>query len=135
VEFVGALRQREFRAVEVPFLVAREQFCRCGGFAPDLVNRFEDVDFCLRLREAGLRVLYTPHSVIFRSAESWRPTAQQDRTNCFHFYARWSGSLWQDDDTYLTEDGIDRATLSGLYRELAGRIAVGTQQILQQPVA
>ena len=131
-EFVGAQKQREFKAVQIPFLVSREQFCELGGFSTDLVNRFEDIDFCLRIREAGSRVLYTPRSTILRAAASWEPTSQQDYMNRIRFYARWTGSLWQDDDRYLKEDGLDHDTLAALYRELAVRVAVGAQTALAQ---
>ena len=131
-EFVGAQKQREFRAVQLPFLVSRRQFCRLGGFDISLVNRFEDIDLCLRIREAGLRVLYTPRSTILRATASWEPPPHQDHTNRVRFYARWTGSLWQDDDRYLAEDGLDHDTLSALYRELAARVAVGAQAALAQ---
>ncbi len=122
-DFSGALRQREFHAVETPFLVSRAVFNQLGGFSLDLVNRLEDVDFCLRVQQAGLRVLYTPHGTLVRTRESWRPTPQQDQLNCFRFYGRWPGSLWQDDDHYLTEDGLDRDGLSALYKKVAAQIA------------
>jgi GT2 family glycosyltransferase len=109
--------------------VPRELFCRLGGFNTDLVNRFEDVDFCLRVHRAGLRICYSPHSIGVQSATNWHPTAEQDRTNCFRFYARWTGALWQDDDHYLKEDGLERDSLSALYRGLAARIAAQVQEV------
>lgn len=131
-EFVGAQKQREFRAVQFPFLVPRALFCRLGGFDTDLVNRFEDIDLCLRVRAAGLRVLYTPHSTLLRTGTSWEPTPQQDHTNRIRFYTRWIGSLWQDDGQYLAEDGLDHDSLALLYKELAARISVGAQAALAQ---
>ena len=131
-EFLGARKQREFEAVETPFLVSRELFRRLGGFNTDLVNRFEDVDFCLRVRQAGFRVLYTPTSVAALTSINWQPTPEQDRTNCFRFYARWTGALWQNDEQYLKADGLDRDSLSQLYRKMAAQLAVGLQQHGQQ---
>jgi GT2 family glycosyltransferase len=122
--FRGAQKQREFQAVEGPFLVGREQFCRLGGFSKDLINRFEEVDFCLRMRKSGGRVLYTPRSISVRTADNWRPTPEQDRVNCFRFYARWTGSLWQNDEHYLKEDGFNHDSLSALYREFAQKLSV-----------
>ena len=130
-EFYGARKQREFEAVEVPFLVTRELFCRLGGFSTDLTNRFEDVDFCLQVRKAGLRVLYTPTSVAALTSINWQPTLEQDRVNCSRFYARWTGSLWQNDEKYLKEDGLDREALSRLYREIAARLAADLQHAEQ----
>ncbi|MGE0684759.1 MAG: glycosyltransferase [Candidatus Binatia bacterium] len=121
--FHGVQKQREFQAVEGPFLVGWEQFCRLGGFSEDLANRFEEVDFCLRLRKAGGRVLYTPRSISVRTADNWQPTPEQDRVSCFRFYARWTGSLWQNDEHYLKADGFDHDSLSALYREFAQRLS------------
>jgi glycosyltransferase involved in cell wall biosynthesis len=122
-DFKGAQREREFKAVESPFLVEREFFCRLGGFSTDLANRFEDIDFCLRAQQEGRRVLYTPSSTILRVQASWLPNPEQDRLNCYRFYGRWTGSLWQDDDRYLEEDGLTHDDLSSLYRDLASRLA------------
>ncbi len=121
--FVGARRQKEFKAVEIPFLVRKEVFCRFGGFSPDLVNRFEDIDFCLRARRENLRVFYTPESTILRADPSWSPSPGDDRLNCYRFYARWTGAMWQDDDIYLQEDGLTHGSLSVIYRDLASRLA------------
>lgn len=122
--FHGVQKQREFQAMEGPLLVGREQFCRLGGFSEDLINRFEEVDFCLRLRKTGARILYTPQSISVRTADNWRPTPEQDRTNCYRFYARWAGSLWQDDEHYLKDDGFDHDSLSAWYRDFAQQISV-----------
>src|SRR5262249_41806709 len=130
--FAGANRQREFRAVETPFLVSRTLFSELGGFSIDLVNRFEDVDFCLRVQQIGLRVLYTPRSTMIRMGESWGPTPQQDQSNCFRFYARWVGSLWQDDGRYVAEDGMDRDGLSALYKQVAAQISISASGFLTE---
>jgi GT2 family glycosyltransferase len=127
-DFVGAKKNREFMAVEGPFLTSRELFGRIGGFSTDLANRFEEVDFCLRVRIAGLRVLYTPASTSFVSTASWLPSNEQDRLNCYRFYARWTGFLWQDDDHYLKEDGLTHGELNAMYRELGARIAALAKQ-------
>jgi hypothetical protein len=84
----------------------------------------------LRVRQAGLRVIYTPRSVSVRTAATWQPLPEQDRLNCFRFYARWTGSLWQDDAQYLAQDGLEHDTLSAIYRGLAARLAEGTHAAL-----
>jgi GT2 family glycosyltransferase len=94
-----------------------------------LHNRFEDVDFCLRAKHEGLRVVYTPACKMVREAPSWEATLEQDPINRIRFYSRWSGSLWQDDAVYLQEDGLTHDALSALYRELAGRLAHGAQEL------
>ena len=126
-QFCGALKRREFRAREFPFLVSRELFCALGGFNPLLHNRLDDIDFCLAVKQAGRRILYTPNSRIIYHASSWHPDAATKRTSGMHFYSKWTGSLWQDDGAYLREDGLTHDTLSLLYRDLAGRVAYGAE--------
>ncbi len=132
-EFSGASTQREFKAVEFPFMISRELFCRFGGLNPALQNRFEDVDLCLAVKQAGLRVLYTPRSKCTHQVASWRPKAEHDISNRIHFYSKWTGSLWQDDQDYLRQDGLSHDGLAALYREFASRVVRGVQE-LETPI-
>lgn len=131
-QFAGANKKREFKAVQVPFLVSRDFFCRLGGFDTDLVNRFEDIDFCMRAGEEGSRVIYTPKSTILRGAGSWEPTPGQDQKNRVRFFARWAGYMWQDDERYLAEDDMDHDRLTALYRRMSARVAVEAQSAMAQ---
>jgi GT2 family glycosyltransferase len=45
-------------------LIRPEVFSRLGGFDEGYRNGYEDVDLCLKVKEAGHRILYTPHSVV-----------------------------------------------------------------------
>jgi Glycosyl transferase family 2 len=123
-----AQKQREFNAVQTPFLVSRERFCSLGGFDTELHNRFEDVDFCLRVRRAGARVVYTPECRTVRQVGSWEPSDDSKADNCIRFYSKWPGHLWQDDEHYLKEDGLTHDALSAMYRQLAGRVAAGARK-------
>ena len=52
---------REVAAVTGACLVTRrEVFARVGGFDEGLAVAYNDVDYCMRVREAGFRVLWTP---------------------------------------------------------------------------
>jgi GT2 family glycosyltransferase len=130
-----AQKEREFNAVQIPFLVSRENFCALGGFDPELRNRFEDVDFCLRVRSAGARVMYTPECRTIRQAGSWEPSADRKSDNCVRFYSKWPGHLWQDDERYLKEDGLTHDALSAAYRELAARVAAGARKLNENAVS
>ncbi len=46
-------------------MVRREAFEAVGGFDESLAIAFNDVDFCLRLREAGYRNVYVPGAVLY----------------------------------------------------------------------
>jgi GT2 family glycosyltransferase len=43
-------------------VVRREVYLQLGGFDENLAVTFNDIDFCLRLREAGYRIVWTPHA-------------------------------------------------------------------------
>ena len=124
-----AQKRRDFRAIQAPFLVSRELFCALGGFDPELRNRFEDVDFCLRVGKAGKRIVYTPECALARQAGSWFPERENESGNRIRFFSKWTGYLWQDDERYLAEDGLTHDALSAIYRELAGRVAMGAERL------
>ena len=62
----AANREREFPVVTgACMLVRRSVFQEVNGFDESYVNCFEDVDLCLKVRERGHKVLYTPRSVAY----------------------------------------------------------------------
>jgi O-antigen biosynthesis protein len=58
-----------------------------GGFSVDLPVNYNDVDYCLKLREKGLRVVYDPDTVLYHfesssrssDVEEWEKEALLDR--------------------------------------------------------
>jgi GT2 family glycosyltransferase len=129
-EFSGAQKRRSFKALLTPFLTARQLYCHLGGFSTEFLNRFEDIDFCLRVKlRTGLRIVYTPGTVVRRQHVSWSAVGKKDQLNRIRFYSKWTGSVWQDDESYLREDGLTHDALSSLYRNLAERIAYGACQL------
>lgn len=46
-------------------LFSPEVFSRIGEFDEDYFMYYEDVDFCLRAREAGVRIVYLPEAAVF----------------------------------------------------------------------
>lgn len=62
--YVGrAILQQEFSAVTGACLVVRRRvFDQVGGLDEQLAVAFNDVDFCLRLRSAGYRNVWTPYA-------------------------------------------------------------------------
>jgi len=46
--------------------VRKDRYQELGGFDEiNLAVAFNDVDFCLRLRERGLRIVWTPHAELY----------------------------------------------------------------------
>ena len=62
-------------------LVKREVYLQVGGFDENLAVTFNDVDFCLRLREAGYRILWTPYAELIHHESASRGFRRQQRRN------------------------------------------------------
>jgi GT2 family glycosyltransferase len=69
-------------------MIKREAFDRVDGFDEQMAIAYNDVDFCLRVRKRGLRVVYTPYACLEHEESSSRgsldPRADHDA-----FRARW----------------------------------------------
>ena len=46
-------------------LVKKEAFEKVNGFDPDLAVAFNDIDFCLKIREAGYLIVYNPYAELY----------------------------------------------------------------------
>ena len=53
-------------------VVKREVYLQLGGFDENLAVAFNDVDFCLRLRKAGYRIVWTPHAELIHHESASR---------------------------------------------------------------
>jgi GT2 family glycosyltransferase len=53
-------------------VVRRDAYMQIGGFNEDLAVTFNDVDFCLRLREAGYWIVWTPHAELIHHESASR---------------------------------------------------------------
>lgn len=88
--------------------VAREPFRSVGGFDERYRNGLEDIDLCLKLRDAGHRIVYRGDISIIhhegssrgRGAQLFETAAKLDamRYNDSLFCARWAERLDQDDE-------------------------------------
>jgi GT2 family glycosyltransferase len=69
-----ALALQDFSAVTAACMVLRKQvFDEAGGFdEANLPVSYNDVDLCLRLRERGYRVLWTPYAELFHKESATR---------------------------------------------------------------
>jgi len=63
-DLIPLILEREVSGVTgAALLCRREVFDAAGGFNPSFSNNYNDVDFCLRIRSSGKRVIWTPHAV------------------------------------------------------------------------
>ncbi len=64
--FALADAEQNFSAVTAACLmVEKSLFNKVGGFTEDLAVAFNDVDFCLKVREAGKLIVYTPEVELY----------------------------------------------------------------------
>jgi GT2 family glycosyltransferase len=78
-------------------LVKAPVFAAVGGFSTEYPINYNDVDFCLKLRRAGYRIVYTPHASLyhFESQSRRNVVTDGDRTA---LRRRWAYEL--DHDPY-----------------------------------
>ncbi len=61
-----AVRTQDLSAVTAACLMTRRDvYERVGGFTEEFAVAFNDVDFCLKVRDAGLLVVYTPEAELY----------------------------------------------------------------------
>lgn len=97
--------ERDFQAVNgACFLIRRELFSRVGGFDEAYKNGCEDVELCLKVREAGFRVVYTPESIIYHYGQRSPGRGVNDDRNMQLFMQRWASKIVPDVDLLKQQD-------------------------------
>jgi len=123
-----AVAVRNYSAVSGECLMTRRQvFDEVGGFDDDM-GELGDLDYCLRLRRAGYRVVFTPHAALIASPSSLSDS-DVDANDALRFRLRWSDILANDPyyNPNLSRHTPDyepnlsgRPLLNGEHREKAG---------------
>jgi GT2 family glycosyltransferase len=98
-------------------LIDRKVFDELGGLdAENLPVAFNDTDFCLRAREAGYEVLYTPHAALYHH-ESVTKTVIAHPNEIGYLRERWRHVIEHDPyyNPNLTRKGEDaRLNMEGI---------------------
>jgi O-antigen biosynthesis protein len=87
-------------------MTRRSAFVEVGGFDPNLVVTFNDIDYCLKLRSRGYRVVWTPHSELYhfecrtRGADDTPEKLARFRNEFLLFSNRWVKLLEKGDPYY-----------------------------------
>ena len=96
-------RQRGVAAVTGAFMAVRASlFDAIGGFDPSLAVAYNDVDFCLKARAAGARVVYAPaielihHESVSRGTNFTPDKIAWDDSELATLYARWGEWMFRD---------------------------------------
>jgi GT2 family glycosyltransferase len=83
-------------------LVKREVYLQVGGFDENLAVTFNDVDLCLRLREAGYRILWTPYAELIhhesasRGFDNSAPKQVRFLAEVDYMKSKWGDKLQRD---------------------------------------
>ena len=83
-------------------LVRREVCLKLGGFDENLAVTFNDIDFCLRLREAGYQIVWSPYAELIHHESASRgfddSTQKQTRflAEVDYMNSKWGGLLQRD---------------------------------------
>lgn len=93
----SVLTVRNYSAVTgACLLTPRALFERLGGFDESFPIDFNDVDYCLRVRRLGLRVVYTPHAELVHHESSTIGPRTQAGPEGDSFRERWAQVLGSD---------------------------------------
>ncbi len=87
---------REVSAVTAAvMLTPRSVFDELGGFPEEFRIAFNDLDYCLRVRATGRRIIWSAHSTLFHfESQTRRPDADQHEIDLL--YERWGAELRSD---------------------------------------
>lgn len=76
-------------------LTPRKVFNEVGGFPEEFQIAFNDLDYCLRVRATGRRIVWSAHSTLFHfESQTRRPDAAQHEIDLL--YRRWGQELRND---------------------------------------
>ena len=106
----GVITPRNYSVVTgAVMMTKREAWDRAGGFDTDMRIDFNDVDYCLKLREAGYRIVYTPFVQAFHYESASFGGRQQNPDDIRNMQRKWGETLGRDPyyNPNLSTDHID----------------------------
>jgi GT2 family glycosyltransferase len=103
---------RNYSAVTGACLATRKEVVeRAGGFEERLAIDYNDIDFCLAVREKGYRIVYTPYAELYHFEGRSAPRYVQNPQEVEFFRRKWAKYLEHDPyyNPNLTRNGVDLA--------------------------
>lgn len=95
--FGSIIGPRNYSAVTGACLLTRRQvFNEVGGFDETFPIDFNDVDYCLRVRRAGYRIVYTPYARLCHHESASFGARQQDPEAIAEMRRRWTNEIERD---------------------------------------
>ena len=113
----GYICAQDYSAVTAAcMMVKREAFEKVGGLSEELQVAFNDIDFCMKLRQAGYLIVYNPYAELYhyesksRGLEDTPEKVARFNQEIATFEKRWPDILKNGDPFYnpnLTLDSQD----------------------------
>ncbi|MBW1796251.1 MAG: hypothetical protein JRJ38_17830 [Deltaproteobacteria bacterium] len=122
-DFPDALKERSFQMLDHFIAVDRNFFLELGGFW-DKSGGYAFMDLCLRAKEHMGEMdvaMYLP-KVRFVQLCRQTPSINIDQDAAIHFYGRWHGVLWDNEDELYAKDGISRMEVQKALMERLARL-------------
>lgn len=93
-------------------LTKRSAFDKVGGMDEDLPNDYNDVDYCLRIREAGYAVVAQPEAIVRHYHSVSRGVSLSDKWchDIGFYFSRWGRYLYGGDPFYSVNFGSMNAS-------------------------
>ena len=95
--FGSVIGPRNYSAVTAACLMSRRAvFLQVSGFDETFPIDFNDVDYCLRVRRAGYRIVYTPYARLLHHESASFGPRQQDTEGIAEMQRRWGSEIQKD---------------------------------------
>lgn len=114
--FARAVIPQNYSAVTAACLLVRTSvFHEVGGLEPDLKVAFNDVDFCLKVRDAGYLIVYNPAAELYhyesksRGFEDTPEKVERFKNEVDYITTKWRSILDQGDPYYNINLSLTRA--------------------------
>jgi len=114
--FGRAMLTQDYSAVTAACLLTKKEiFDKVGGFDEEFKVAFNDIDYCLRVRELGKKVVYNSFAALThyesksRGAEDTPEKKQRFADEIRMFQERWADILRDGDPYYNVNLALDRA--------------------------
>ncbi|MDE1862735.1 MAG: glycosyltransferase family 2 protein [Thaumarchaeota archaeon] len=83
-------------------MIKKSLFEQIGGFDEKLAFSFNDIDLCLRLREKGYRIIYTPYAQLYHRGTTSRSYVENNEE--IRYFVKLYHDLILKGDPYYEED-------------------------------
>ena len=94
-------------------MISKEKFEQTGGFCEDYAVAFHDVDLCLRLREQGQLIVFTPYAELYHYVPKAKGKAATEDSAQFQkdearFQTKWKAFIEKGDPYYNPNFSLQR---------------------------